>query len=83
MVQKSWLITASSRGFGRSLEGGRVRTLYPAATPSNDHDRRDLTRCEFLEKSLKTGSFFGFGVSVLGEKDQQQEEKQCRRLIFH
>jgi xanthine dehydrogenase YagT iron-sulfur-binding subunit len=27
---------------------------------------RDLTRREFLEKSLKTGSVFGVGVSVLG-----------------
>jgi xanthine dehydrogenase YagT iron-sulfur-binding subunit len=27
---------------------------------------RDLTRREFLEKSLKTGSIFGVGVSVLG-----------------
>src|SRR5438445_922987 len=68
MVQKSWLITASSRGFGRSLEGGRVRTAYPPATPRNDHDRRDLTRREFLEKALKTGSVFGIGISVLGEQ---------------
>jgi hypothetical protein len=29
---------------------------------------RGLIRREFLEKSLKTGSVFGIGISVLGEQ---------------
>jgi hypothetical protein len=32
MAQKIWLVTVSSRGFGRSLEGRKVRTAYPTAT---------------------------------------------------
>jgi hypothetical protein len=41
---------------------------------------RDLTRREFLEKSLKTGGAFGIAASAVN--DQKEEKRRCRRLTF-
>jgi hypothetical protein len=42
----------------------------PEVFSRQEHNMKDLTRREFLEKSLKTGSVFGNGFSVLAVKGQ-------------
>jgi hypothetical protein len=43
---------------------------------------RDLTRREFLEKSLKTGSAFGIAASGFSGQRLAIGGMRCRRLTF-